>query len=113
MVTPHLSAVLAPQYRKDIKLLSEGVTVTATGPEGTAWSCVRGGAAGGWGKGLHQKVVRPWSRLLRAAGMELSCWNLRSIWAMLSDTGFDFLGGPVWSQELGPFQRGIFYEFEV
>jgi len=24
--------------------------VTATGREGTAWRCVRGGAAGGWGK---------------------------------------------------------------
>jgi len=31
--------------------------VTATGPEGTAWSCVRGGAAGGEGKGLHQREV--------------------------------------------------------
>ena len=31
--------------------------MTATGPEGTAWSCVRGGAAGGEGKGLHQRVV--------------------------------------------------------
>ena len=30
---------------------------TATGPEGTAWSCVRGGAAGGQGKGLHQRIV--------------------------------------------------------
>ena len=27
------------------------------GPEGTAWSCVRGGAAGGWGQGLHQRAV--------------------------------------------------------
>ena len=34
--------------------------MTATGPEGTAWSCVRGGAAGGEGKGLRQ----------RAGGME-------------------------------------------
>jgi len=31
--------------------------VTATGPDGTAWSCVRGGAAGGEGKGLHQRAV--------------------------------------------------------
>jgi len=30
---------------------------TATGPEGTAWSCVRAGAAGGQGKGLHQRAV--------------------------------------------------------
>jgi len=31
--------------------------VTATGPEGTAWSCVRGGAAGGQGQGVHQRAV--------------------------------------------------------
>ena len=31
--------------------------MTATGPEGTAWNCVRGGAAGGEGKGLHQRAV--------------------------------------------------------
>jgi len=33
------------------------LSVRATGPEGTAWRCVRGGAAGGEGKGLHQRVV--------------------------------------------------------
>ena len=31
--------------------------MTATGPEGTAWSCVRGGAAGGEGQGLRQRAV--------------------------------------------------------
>ena len=31
--------------------------MTATGPEGTAWSSVRGGAAGGEGKGLRQRAV--------------------------------------------------------
>ena len=31
--------------------------MTATGPEGTAWSCVRGGAAGGEGQVLHQRAV--------------------------------------------------------
>ena len=31
--------------------------MAATGPEGTAWSCVRGGAAGGEGKGLHQRAM--------------------------------------------------------
>jgi len=31
--------------------------VTVTGPEGTAWSCVRGGAAGGQGQVLHQRLV--------------------------------------------------------
>jgi len=51
--------------------------VTATGPEGTAWSCVRGGAAGGQGKGLHQ----------RALGME---HDAQGVWATLSDKGFEF-----------------------
>ena len=31
--------------------------MTATGPEGTAWGCVRGGAAGSGGQGPHQRVV--------------------------------------------------------
>ena len=31
--------------------------MTATGPEGTAWSCVKGGADGGEGRGLHQRAV--------------------------------------------------------
>jgi len=78
--------------------------VTATGPKGTAWSCVRGRALGGQGKGLRQMVV----------GMALSCWSLRSVWTQLSDTGFGFLGGAVWSQEAGKiiltgaFSFGIF-----
>ena len=33
------------------------LSVTVIGPEGTAWHCVKGGAAGGEGKGLHQRVV--------------------------------------------------------
>jgi len=33
------------------------LSVTVTGPEGTAWSCVRGGAGSGEGKGLHQRAV--------------------------------------------------------
>jgi len=28
-----------------------------TGPEGTAWSCVKGGLGGGLGQGLHQRLV--------------------------------------------------------
>ena len=57
--------------------------MTATGPEGTAWSCVRGGAAGDEGKGLHQRVVGmeqpaqgsghgPKCRISRGAGTPLS-----------------------------------------
>ena len=36
---------------------AELCSLTVTGPEGTAWSCVRGTAAGGEGKGLHQRAV--------------------------------------------------------
>ena len=39
--------------------------MTTTGSEGTAWSCVRGGAAGGQGKGLHQGLVGAQNRLVR------------------------------------------------
>ena len=38
--------------------------MTATEPEGTAWSCVRGGD---WGKGLHQRAVGT-EQLPRAVG---------------------------------------------
>ena len=73
--------------------------MTATGPEGTAWSRVRGGAAGGEGQGLHQ----------RAVGMEQGCghWDTtlrQTVW---------ILGGAAWNQELdlmtllGPFQLGV------
>ena len=31
--------------------------MTATGPEGTAWSCVRGGAAGGQGTVLPRRAL--------------------------------------------------------
>ena len=41
--------------------------MTATGPERMAWSCVRGGATGGWGQGLHQRAVGM-EGLPRAAG---------------------------------------------
>jgi len=37
-------------------------------PEGMAWSCVRGGAAGGEGQGLLQRVV----------GTASSCWSSES-----------------------------------
>lgn len=56
---------------------------------------------GSWGSG-------------KGSGMALSCWSLRSVWTQLSDTGFGFLGGAVWSQEAGKiiltgaFSFGIF-----
>ena len=81
--------------------------MTATGPEGTAWSCVRGGAAGGQGVVLCQRVVG--MELPRAVGTALSAgvegvlgqqsqiegldfgvlcgaksWNQRSLWFLLT-----------------------------
>jgi len=47
--------------------------VTATGPEGTAWSCA--------GEVLHHRTV----------GTAPSCWSLRSIWTVLSEIGFGWL----------------------
>jgi len=41
-----------------------------------------------------------WSRLPRAVGTAPSCGSSGSVWAVLADVGFGFLGGPVWSQEL-------------
>jgi len=63
--------------------------VTATGPEGTAWSCVRGGAAGGEGQGLHQRVVGL-ERAAQGSGHGPKCRGSRSVRTMLSDTGFGF-----------------------
>ena len=48
--------------------------------EGNAWSCVREGAAGGWGEILHQ----------RAVDMASSCCSSRNIWTVLSDIELDF-----------------------
>ena len=58
------------------------LSVTATGPEGMAWSCVRGGAAGGQGWGLHQ----------RAVGMEWAAqgWSSVGVCTPLSGIGFEF-----------------------
>ena len=88
--------------------------MTVTGPEGTAWSCVRGGAAGGQGKGTvgmeraaegsgHGPEIREFKERLDT--------TLRHrVW---------ILGGPVWSQELdsmtltGPFQLEIFSDSMV
>ena len=53
------------------------ISVTATGPEGTAWNCVRGGAAGGQRKGLHQRAVGM-EQPAQGSGHGPKLWNSRS-----------------------------------
>ena len=79
------------------------LSVTATGPEGTARSCVSGQAAGGEGKGLHQRAVGM-EQLPRAVGRpgvpelreHLDSALRHWVWT---------LGGPAWSQQM---DSGIF-----
>ena len=52
--SPHGSCSSSQGAEGSTELSSQ---VTATGPEGMAWSCVWRGAAGGWGKSLHQRAV--------------------------------------------------------
>ena len=63
--------------------------MTATGPEGTAWSCARGGAAGGEGQGLHQRAVAM-ERAAQGCGHGPECSSSRDTGTPLSDVGFDF-----------------------
>jgi len=63
--------------------------MTVTGPEGTAWSCVRGGA-GRVSKRLCTRGWQAWNQLLRAVGTAPVCQNTRSIGTMLSDMWSDF-----------------------
>ena len=66
-------------------------------------------------KVLHQRVARPWIRLPWAVGTAPGCWNSRSIWTALSDTGFDF-GWSCVELELDsmiavdPIQLRLFYD---
>ena len=62
--------------------------MAVTGPEGMAWSCVRGGAAGGWGQGLHRRAVGM-ERAAQGCGHGPECRSSRSVWTALSDIGFD------------------------
>ena len=59
---------------------------------------VRGGAAGGEGKGLHHRTVGM-ERAAQGCGHSPVCWSSGSIWTMRSDMGSGFGGGAVWSQE--------------
>ena len=63
--------------------------MTATGPEGTAWSCVRGGAAGGEGRGLHQRAVGM-ERAAQGSGHGPKGRSSGSAWTALSDIEFGF-----------------------
>ena len=63
--------------------------MTATGPEGTAWSCVRGGTGGGEGQVVHQRAVGT-ERAAQGSGHGPSCQSSGSVWTMLSDIGFAF-----------------------
>jgi len=48
------------KYEEQLRFLGlfspRGSCVTATGPEGTAWSCVGGGAGWGLGKGSSPEI---------------------------------------------------------
>jgi len=63
--------------------------VTATGPEGTAWSCVRGGAAGGEGQRLHQRAVGM-ERAAQGSGHSPKCWSSGSVWTCSQTLGLSF-----------------------
>lgn len=59
------------------------------GPRGTAWSCVRGGSAGGYREVLPQRVV----------GIAPSCCSLGSVWTAPSGHFWAMLcGAKGWTQ---------------
>jgi len=57
--------------------------VTTTGPEETAWSCVRGGVVRGYRKGLQQRSGQALNRLPKGVVMALSCQSSKSAWTAL------------------------------
>ena len=62
--------------------------MTVAGPKGTAWSCVRGGTAGGEGQGLHQRAVGM-ERAAQGNRHGLECWSSRGIWMVQPEAGSD------------------------
>ena len=78
---------------------AELCSVTATGPEGTARSCARGGSGGGQGKAVPQRALGM-AQAARAAGTAPSCRSSGSAGTPLSAIGF-VLGcccvGPGWT----------------
>jgi len=75
--------------------------VTATGPEGTTWSCVRGGAGGGQGQVLHQSVGTV-EQAPKGSGHGSKLPEFKSAWTELSE-----LDSMIF---VGPFQRRILYD---
>ena len=71
-----IMAAAAPhrEWRDNIELCSLG---TATGPEGTAWSC-EGRAAGGLGKAMPQRAVGM-ERAAQGSGHGPECWSSGSV----------------------------------
>ena len=51
--------------------------------------CVRGGAAGGWGQGLHQRAVGM-ERAAHGYGHGPQCWSSRRVWTVFSTIWSDF-----------------------
>ena len=88
--------------------------MTATGPEGTAWSCVRGGAAGGEGQGVPQRAVGM-EQPAQGSGHSPELLEFKECLDNTLRHRVWILDGPVWSQELdsvflvGLFQFRIFY----
>jgi len=103
-------------YSVFIKELDAGIKCTLNtfaddtkrGPEGTAWSCVRGESGKGPAPGAGGMA-----QLHRAVGTAPSCWSSGSSGTPLSAVGFGFgcpnVGPRVDSKiPVGPFQLGIF-----
>jgi len=90
------------------------LSMTATGPDGTAWSCVRGGASWELGKGSSHESG--WA--LEQAPQDSRHGPRPLEFKDCLDTVLShmvwFWGGPVWNQKLdsmilmGPFQHRIF-----
>ena len=73
----------------------------------------QGRGSGGWGQGLHRRVVGM-ERAAQGCGHSPEGRSSRSVWTVLSDTGLT-LGGSLWSPELdlvilvGPLQLGTLH----
>ena len=72
-----LTAAVAPHEGSGGAVLSSALC-DSDRAKGTAWSCVRGGAAGGWGQGLLQRVVGM-ERAAQGCGHGPKCQSSRSI----------------------------------
>ena len=97
---------------------SAELSVTATGPEGTAWSCVRGGAAGRQETVLPQRAVGM-EQAARGSGHSSKLLEYKKHLVSTLRRRVRFWGGAVWNQELnsailvGPFQLGIFSDSNI